>query len=112
MDAMILGTTLPFENGSGFSAFSFWIPRQGDTVRFNVDVAHSLDVKLTIQTKNREDAESAAIDLGDATVTGGALTLRVTGGKELIRVKLTTNPNDTATDSIVHLRVLDPVWER
>ncbi len=48
---------------------------------------------------------------GPSVGAGGPLTLRVTGVKELVRFKITTNPSSEMWDEIVHVRLLDPVWE-
>lgn len=112
MEHMIHGITLPYKDSTPLHFYSHWLPRQGDAVRMNVEITHALEAKLTIQTKNREETEADVADLGNASVgSGGPLTLRVTGVKELVRFKITTNPSPEMWDEIVHVRLLDPVWE-
>lgn len=111
MDPMIIGTTVPFINGTAFHMYSAWLPRQGNAVRFSAEILTSSPVKLTVQTKNRAEVETDAADLGNSTGTG-TVSVRVSGVKELVRYKITTNPDLELWDEIEHIRLLDPQWER
>lgn len=91
--------------------YSAWMPRQGNAVRLAVEILTSQDVKLTVQTKNREDTEADVADLGNATSTG-TVSVRVTGAKELIRYKVRTNASQEMWNETDHIRLLDPQWER
>ncbi len=111
MDPMIIGAAVPFVDSTLFHLYSAWIPRQGNAVRLGVEAFTSEYVKLTVQTKNREDTESDVADLGNATGTS-TVTVRVTGAKELVRYKVTTNPNLEMYATTEFIRLLDPQWER
>ena len=111
MDPMIIGTTVPFINSTAFHMYSAWLPRQGNAVRLSAEILTSHDLKLTVQTKNRAEVETDAADLGNSTGTG-TVSVRVSGVKELVRYKITTNPSLEMWDEIEHIRLLDPQWER
>lgn len=111
MDPMIIGATVPFISGTLFDLYSAWMPRHGNAVRLAVEVFTAENVKLTVQSKNREDTEADVVDLGNAMSTG-TVSVRVTGAKELVRYKVTTNPGQELWNATDLLRLLDPQWER
>lgn len=112
MEPMIIGANVPSPNGASFTVYSQWAPRQGDAVRMGLEIIVSAEARLTVQTKNREDNDSGITDVGSGTVSSGVLTVRVSGVKELVRHKITTNYNSEAFGTFTgHFRVLDPQWE-
>ena len=112
MEPMIIGANVPSPNGAPFTVYTQWTPRQGNTVRMGIEVIVNAEARLTVQTKNREDNDSGITDVGNGTVASGVLSVRVTGVKELVRAKITTNPNSEAFGLFMgHFRVLDPQWE-
>lgn len=112
MDPMIIGTTVPFVDGAAVALLSPWMPRQGNTVRFTVELIDAVEIKLIIQTKNVEDIDSAATDVANSQSDTNPVTVRGTGLKELVRYKVVTNPSpETFGFDTGVLRCLDPQWE-
>ena len=108
--APIIGDVI-FEGFNSF--FSPWFARGGDAARFAIEIIAISGVSLSweVETKNSEDADSSAVQIGTTTTTtttGISRTGKFTGCKELVRYKYKTG----ATDSIdwVHLRALNPAW--
>lgn len=113
MDPMIIGTTVPFLDGSTFTIYSPWMSRQGDCVRLTVELVDAVETKVVVQTKNMEDIDSAATDLANATASSNPVTVRATGVKELVRYKVITNPSSEMFGfDTGHVRCLDPQWEQ
>lgn len=79
MDPMIIGTTVPFMDGAAVTLLSPWMPRQGNTVRFTVELIDAVEIKLIIQTKNVEDIDSAATDVANSQSDTNPVTVRGTG---------------------------------
>ncbi len=112
MDPMIIGANVPQLNGAPFTVYTAWSPREGNTVRMGIELIVSAEASLTVQTKNREDNDSGISDVTTGTVSTGVLTVRAAGVKELVRCKITTNPNSEPFGFFTgHFRVLDPQWE-
>lgn len=108
---MILGQTV-----FGGTYLSPWFPRQGDGAVFGVEalaVGPSGTLTLGIQTKNREDTDTAPTGASSGTLgqsnpmtAAGVGTVAVTGMKELVRFYYVV----AGVGQWVHFRVLPPAW--
>lgn len=111
---MLIGQTvfMPTSAGVGVVYHGPWMPRQADsfTAVFEVIKASSAGYtfKCEVQTKNDEDADTAAASLGSVIVTA-TQSVRVTKCKELVRyVYACTSPG---ADRWIHFRANPPMWE-
>lgn len=89
-----------------------WIPRQGNSLLAAwevIDITGGARPKLIVETKNTQDADSAAVDLGqlETATSIGAFSFVVTGCRELVRFSYLI---DGATTDWVHLRDMPLVW--
>jgi len=99
----------------GYTTFySPWFPRGGDDAVFILETfdISGLTLTWTFWTKNAEDTDASATQVGSAeTITAAGLkeTSLLSGFKELVRYKFSTG----ATPSMdwVHFRVLNPSWQ-
>ena len=95
------------------SLYSPWFPRGGDAAVFTLEVISINGLTLTwvVETKNSEDANSAASTVGSAvtaTTTGLKYTATLTGFEELVRFRYDTG--SSASMDWVHFRALNPSW--
>lgn len=108
---MIVGTTLFKMDGTSF--FSPEFARGGLAATFVIDVTHlvgSPTVTFTIQHRNSEDTTfSATGDSGSAT-TASVVQIDAAGGlKEIIRIVVSFDAGDAATDG-AHFLIQPPTW--
>jgi len=110
---MIIGQTL-MALDDGTLRYGDWVPRQGNACLASWEIVNNsggLDTKLIVQTKNTEDADEAASELGalDSIPGPGQVALLVSGCLELVRYayNIKGSPGDW-----VHLRGLPPSWLR
>ena len=108
---MIIGQTV-----FGGTFYSPWFPRQGDSAVFTAESINSFGtLTFKMQTKNREQADSAASYVSGAsssiygTINTGSFigTAMGTALLELVRFEYTIA---SATSNWVHFRVLPPAW--
>ena len=101
-----------------------WFPRGGNSLKAEVQFLNkslALATSLTtftceVQTKNNEDADSAATTIGaaftvDHTTRLGVVTVSastLTGAKELVRYKF--NLQNTGSAAWVHFNPNPPIW--
>lgn len=94
-----------------------WFPRQGNSLTAIVEIMKaapttgSFSCTVTVQTKNKEQADSSAIALGGAVVisTIGATPIQRTGALELVRY--TYQFSSTTSAQWVHMRANPPIWQ-
>jgi len=108
---MIIGESIATET----TTFSPWFERQGDAGTFFIQIMQRMpdcDVVGTVQTKNKEDADSAATSAGSfgTLSTTGTHSVRATSLKELVRIRMVV-ADGSEGESWVHLRVMPPSWE-
>lgn len=110
---MIIGQTLETE----VTAYTPWLPRRGDAATFLVDVigiqSSNCQLTVTIQHKNLDEADSSATTAGTFSVatSTGIKTKRVSGLKELVRLKYFMTLGSPGNPEWIHLRMLVPSWE-
>jgi hypothetical protein len=97
------------------TVWGVWIPRRGDNTIFTLEVVANYSTSLTAELfdKNYDDP-------GDGVSASASTTFRSTTGrqsftklgcKELVRVKLTVQPDGVIDDiGLVLFRFLEPVW--
>ena len=93
--------------------YSPWFPRGADVGKFSIEVIAISGVTLSwdVETKNSEDVDSAAVQVGSTqteTTAGVSTTSKFTGFKELVRYRYKTGV--TASMDWVHFRMLNPAW--
>lgn len=114
---MLLGQTVIVPT-TATTYYSPWYPRRGDAMRPAVQYFNKSGTISTftcqVQTKNREDSDQSAVNLGSAvtvaTASGGQVTVggtNITGCLELVRFRYTLG---AASTRWVHFRGLDPLW--
>lgn len=112
---MLIGQSVLAPTG-GAVYYTPWMPRQGDAFTVVIEVLRTsgtLTFSCQVQTKNAEDADSAASSLGSAisvTTTAGAVTkANRTGALELVRYALTI----TGSSALrwIHFRSNPPIWQ-
>jgi len=127
---MIIGQSLFSQSTTGTVYFSPWFPRGGNAATFACEVIASADTTadidmftIQVQTKNAEDSDMSAVDVGtgasitlgtDEKVTnfeaGGKLSSATDQGfKELVRFQYTVKAK-TNGRAWVHFRMLNPAW--
>jgi hypothetical protein len=91
-----------------------WMPRGGDAFTAVLEVMRTMGGAFTliveIETKNREDADTAVSSLGTMSTNGtGTIQKHFSGCKELVRCKYTA----TGTSAIqwLHVRMNHPIWQ-
>jgi hypothetical protein len=111
MDNYLIGEVL-FE---GVTVYTSWLPPQGNSAIFAVDVMgiSGLTLTVTLQTKAHDATdESANISepgsISSVTATGVARSSEIANFKGLFRYKISTG--GTASMDWVWLRLLDPAW--
>lgn len=110
---MILGEMLQ----AGTTAYSPWFERQADAAVFNLRVQATPGIgaalAVNVQTKNTQDADSAASNIGSFALADpvivGFYSASVIGLKELVRYEYI---EAGAEGEWVHLQMMDPVWLR
>jgi hypothetical protein len=93
-----------------------WFERFGDTATFFGQVIAIRDAVLTIeiQTKNRDEPDSAATALGSIEMTAvGVDSTRVTSMRELVRFEYAVSNVGLVPPeaNYAHFRMLPPAWE-
>jgi len=113
MDTLLLGETLVAENtvGATISYPGFWLSSAADELVGAVDVTILSDTTswaLWVETKNSEDADSAATTLGSQSITSTGITkVGCVGAKELVRYVIRVSTDDA---SHIHLQMMWPQW--
>ena len=114
IDAKVLATGL--KGDEPISVWSVWIPRSGDNVTFTLEVAANYGTVLTAELYQKNyDEVGDGTATGSSTVFGGSTGRQAftkLGAKELVRVRLTLEPEAALEDEVgwVVLRFLQPVW--
>jgi hypothetical protein len=114
---MLIGQTvfIPSEGDPGVVYHGPWMPRQGDKYTAVVELMRQSSggwsFVLAVETKNAEDADSAASTLGSITKTalGTFSDLSVSGCKELVRHKVSIT--SSGVEQWLHFRSNPPVWQ-
>lgn len=110
---MLIGQTVLAGWKDAILYYSPWMPRQGNDMTAVTEVIKTsgvLTLTCAVETKNAEDADSAASNLGsvDAT-TAGTVTKSVIGCKELVRYRF--EATGTSQVEWVHFRSNSPIWQ-
>ena len=107
---MIVGTTLYKMDGSPFYTPEFG--RGGLAATFVIDATHLVGgptVTFTIQHRNADDQSFASTgEFGTATSVG-VVQIDASSLKEIIRIAVTFDAGDAATDGI-HFLIQAPTW--
>lgn len=113
MDSYLIGEIL-FE---GATVYTSWMPPQGNSAIFAVDVMgiSGLTLTVTLQTKARDATdESANISepgsISSITSAGVARSSEIANFKDLFRYKISTG--STASMDWVWLQLLTPAWRQ
>ena len=118
-------TLLTNDSMSGVTYYTPWFPREGNGATFVCEVLQTGDVEtlqVTVETKNADEDDSAAVAVGTAasiTLTADTRTAFERGGglagagfKELVRLKYTVVQSSVegAPLGFVHCRMQNPSW--
>ena len=115
---MLIGQTVfvPAAGAPGVKYYGPWMPRQGNAfsgvlVAIKASAASGWTLKADFETKNNEDADSAATTLsGSVTLTAtGTGSVSITGCKELVRCLFSCTGG--GTDRWIHFRMNPPIWQ-
>jgi hypothetical protein len=101
------------------TTYSLWSECPGENVTFTakvIAVGGDAALKVTLQTKAADEADSAAVAATNGTMSNlGSVAVtsqRATGTKQLYRYKLeVTAPGGGSDEKFVHFLMLDPIWE-
>ena len=115
---MILGEMLM----TGTTARGPWFRRLGDAVTFFCDavaIAATTEMEISIETKNTEDADSAATSpvlppLASSWIVNatGSSSIRVSALKELVRFQyIVSFTGGGGGQGFIHFRMPPPAWE-
>ena len=114
MDPMIIGQIVEKKPSTVTRYEGPWTARRGDRASYAIELieqSNGGDFRFKVETKNSEDADSAATNLtSDITVgtTAGLVETSATGAKEWVRyVIFTVNDGDAG---FIAFRTLDPQW--
>ena len=113
---VILGQSVIAPTG-GATYYTPWMPRQGDAFTQVVEFMRSsgaLSMTCLVQTKNNEDSDASATNLGAAFAVstaspGDVTTANRSGALELVRCELTVT--GTSATRWVHFRSNPPIWQ-
>lgn len=113
---MLIGQSVLAPTTPGATYYTAWMPRQGDAFTAVLEVMRAsgtLTMTCQVETKNNEDSDSAAANLGSSisvTTTAGAVTkANRSGALELVRYKLTAV--GTSALQWIHFRSNAPIWQ-
>ncbi|MBL8756596.1 MAG: hypothetical protein JNK15_25095 [Planctomycetes bacterium] len=119
---MLIGQTIfiPGSGTPGVNYFGAWMPRHGDALTAVFEVLRASattgwSIVCKVQTKDSEDSDASASDLGSVTIDAAAtwpinkFTAVLTGAKELVRIKFECN--GAGTDRWVHMRTNPIIWQ-
>jgi hypothetical protein len=112
---MLIGQTV-FAPATGTTYYGPWFARQGDALTAVLEVIDGMgtfSLKIEVQTKNNEDADSSAATLSGSKTVSSVTTdqLSVSRAKELVRYKFTASGDGEGTDSWIHFRTNSPIWQ-
>ena len=111
MELSILGETITRKSSETAKYYGFWMPRGGDQATYGVEVirASSSGFQVFIQTKNSDQADSAASTLGSAQALSstGVTKWTVSGAKEWVRYVIEPTGANTP---ILQFQFLAPQW--
>lgn len=111
MELSILGETLTRKSSDSTNYYGHWMPRDGDQGTFCVEVirASSSGFQVLVETKDSDQADSAATTLGSAqALTATGLTKwTVSGAKEWVRYVIQPTGSNTP---ILQFQFLAPQW--
>ena len=110
MDMMILGETIRAD-ATGTVCTGFWMPSAGVDGVAGVEVFYSSGaMKVELQTKSSDEADSAATSIGTGTVAAVTVATMVkfdvTAAKDLVRYVVT----GTTVGVWMHAQFLQPMW--
>ena len=108
---MIVGTTVYKMDGGAFYSPEF--PRGGLGAVIPIDTSHAIGsptATFQLEDRNEDDTSFGTVSGATAEVTSpGVSNLEATAIKELLRLKLTFDAGDAATDGI-HFLIQAPTW--
>jgi hypothetical protein len=115
---MLIGQSVLAPTG-GATYYSPWFPRQGDACTVVIETMRASGTLTTfscqVETKNNEDADSAATNVGSAitittsTTASATTTAARSGFKELVRYKFTAT--GSGSTRWIHFRSNPPIWQ-
>lgn len=100
---------------AGVTIYSPWFPRQGDQIRYTLDLvnADGATITVTLMHKNREDTGDGATTGSSIAATssvGRSVVEFKTGLKEMVRYKFLVTAVIDGTVGWVAYRMLAPTW--
>lgn len=112
MDTNLLGETLAIKNGVTY--YGFWMPAGGNNGVAAAEVFYSTPAngfKVFLETKSSDEPDTAAMPIGNVTVTAAVSTptsyqMLVADAKDLVRYALQALEN-----GIIHLQYAQPLWQ-
>ncbi|MFN7587405.1 MAG: hypothetical protein ACK501_17165 [Planctomycetota bacterium] len=113
---MLIGQTVfvPASGDPGAVYDGPWMPRQGNDFTCVLEVmrqsSSGWSLAVDVETKNAEDSDAAATNLGTLTVSAvGTSTQAFADCLELVRYKYSFSGN--GTDRWIHFRMNPPIWQ-
>jgi hypothetical protein len=119
---MLIGQSviIPSSETDGVVYVGAWMPRQGNSLiavfeAIRASATSGWSMVCTVQTKNAEDSDASATDLGSVTINASAtfpinqLTSVLVGCKELVRIKFVCTT--TGSETWVHFRTNPIIWQ-
>ena len=111
MELSILGETITRKSSDTTKYSSYWMPRGGDQGTYGVEVIRlsTSGFQVFVQTKNADQADSAATTLGSAQALSstGITKWTVSGAKEWVRYVIEATGANTP---ILQFQFLAPQW--
>lgn len=111
MENHLIGETIVREATDSTTYTGFWMPRLADEATYGVDVVGATGAifEIAVQTKNSEDADSAATVLGsfNTMAASGVTKWTESGAKEWVRYVI--KPTGS-TAGMAHFQFLAPQW--
>ena len=111
MELSILGETLTRKSSDTTKYYGFWMPRGGDQASFGIEIIRlsASGFQVFVETKNADQADSAATTLGSAQAptTPGITKWTVSGAKEWVRYVIEPTGANTP---ILQFQFLAPQW--
>ena len=114
---MLIGQTvfIPASGSPGVQYHGPWMPRQGNSFTGAMEILKASSsgwtFKCSVETKNAEDPDSAAVGIGSAIAmtAAGTQTESYTGCLELVRYVF--DGLGAGTDRWIHYRMNPPIWQ-
>jgi len=103
---------------TGQTGHTSWRAAPGEAATLSVDVLVSENATalgVVVETKNADELDTSAVSATDGSFSitaAGVTSQRVTGVKQLVRIKVTATSENLEDEEYVRFRILQILWER